>query len=63
MCSTNLGLGSLGGLADVVDMIENQGVAKIEDLKRLFLVTRTGDVFLIPTLPNQMAIFESLLDL
>ena len=54
MCSTNLGLGSLGGLADVVDMIENQGVAKIEELKRLFLVARAGDVFLIlnSSIPN-----------
>ena len=43
--STIFILGSLGGLVDAVDMIENQGVAKIEEITRIFLVALTGDVF------------------
>ena len=43
-------LGSLGGLADVVDMIERHGAAKIEEIKRLFLIALTGDVYFdLPT--------------
>ena len=38
-----------GGLADVLDMIENQGVAKIEEIRLLSVVALTGDVFNLPT--------------
>ena len=41
-----------GGLADVLDIIENQGVAKIEEIKRLFLVALSGDDFNLP-LPTE----------
>ena len=47
MCSTNLVLGSLGELADAVDMIENQGGAKIEETKRLYPGRSDGETFFI----------------
>ena len=42
--STDFILWSLGGLGDVLDMIDNEGMVKIEEMKRPSLVALTGDV-------------------
>ena len=42
--STDFILWSLGGLGDVLDMVDNQGMVKIEEMKRPSLVALTGDV-------------------
>ena len=40
-----------------MDMIENQGVAKIEEIRLLSVVALTGDVFNLPT--SHVYVFQS----